>query len=128
MIIHQNMLCKQNFEPLLTKLIRNCQWMSSYSRSNNDQSKHRSSCPKVLCKKGVLRNFAKFTRKHLCQRLSFFILSFLFLFYPFLKNHTATYIFQAFKKRNSYSNSDNGPLDEIKEIFSNEIFCFNLNK
>ena len=28
----------------------------------------RSSRPKVLCKKGVLRNFAKFTGKHLFQR------------------------------------------------------------
>ena len=29
----------------------------------------RSSHPEVLCKKGVLRNFAKFTGKHLCQGL-----------------------------------------------------------
>ena len=27
----------------------------------------RSSRPEVFCKKGVLRNFAKFTGKHLCQ-------------------------------------------------------------
>ena len=27
----------------------------------------RSSCPKVFCKKGVFRNFAKFIRKHLCN-------------------------------------------------------------
>ena len=26
--------------------------------------------PEVLCKKGVSRNFAKFTRKHLCQTLT----------------------------------------------------------
>ena len=31
----------------------------------------RSNCPEVLCKKGVLRNFAKFTAKHLCQSLFF---------------------------------------------------------
>ena len=31
----------------------------------------RSSRPEVFCKKGVLRNFAKFTRKHLCQNLFF---------------------------------------------------------
>ena len=31
----------------------------------------RSSCTDVLCKKGVLRNFAKFTGKQLCQRLFF---------------------------------------------------------
>ena len=31
----------------------------------------KSSRPDVLCEKGVLRNFAKFTRKHLCQSLFF---------------------------------------------------------
>ena len=31
----------------------------------------RSSRPEVFCKKGVLRNFAKFTVKHLWQRLFF---------------------------------------------------------
>ena len=31
----------------------------------------RSSCSEVFCKKGVLRNFAKFTGKHMCQRLFF---------------------------------------------------------
>ena len=31
----------------------------------------RSSLPEVFCKKGVLRNFAKFTGKHLCQSLFF---------------------------------------------------------
>ena len=34
-------------------------------------AKSRSSRPEVFCKKGVLRNFAKFTEKHLCQRLFF---------------------------------------------------------
>ena len=32
-------------------------------------SASRSSLPEVLCKKSILRNFAKFTEKHLCQRL-----------------------------------------------------------
>ena len=32
---------------------------------------HRSSRPDVFCKKCVLRNFAKLTRKHLCQSLFF---------------------------------------------------------
>ena len=32
-----------------------------------DPSDYRSSRPEVFCKKGVLRNFAKFTGKHLCQ-------------------------------------------------------------
>ena len=31
----------------------------------------RSSRSEVFCKKGVLRNFAKFTEKHLCQSLFF---------------------------------------------------------
>ena len=30
---------------------------------------YRSSRAEVFCKKGVLRNFAKFTGKHLCQSL-----------------------------------------------------------
>ena len=33
----------------------------------------RSSRPEVLFKKGVLRNFAKFTEKHLCQQACNFI-------------------------------------------------------
>ena len=32
---------------------------------------NRSSCPEVFCKKGVLRNFAKFTGEHLCESLFF---------------------------------------------------------
>ena len=31
----------------------------------------RSSRPEVFCEKGVLRNFGKFTGKHLCQSLFF---------------------------------------------------------
>ena len=34
-------------------------------------NKIRSSRPKVFCKKGVLKNFAKFTGKHLCQSFFF---------------------------------------------------------
>ena len=30
-----------------------------------------SSCPEVFCGKGVLRNFTKFTRKHICQSIFF---------------------------------------------------------
>ena len=32
---------------------------------------YRSSLPEVFCKKGDLRNLAKFTGKHLCQSLFF---------------------------------------------------------
>ena len=35
----------------------------------NHRSRIRSSRPDVFCKKGVLRNFAKFIGKHLCQSL-----------------------------------------------------------
>ena len=38
---------------------------------NNEQHQFRSSRPEVFCKKGVLRNFAKFTGKHLRQSLFF---------------------------------------------------------
>ena len=34
-------------------------------------AKFRSSRPEVFCKKGVLKNFAKFTWKYLCQSLFF---------------------------------------------------------
>ena len=34
-------------------------------------SKHKSSRPEVFCKKGVVRNFTKFTAKHLYQSLFF---------------------------------------------------------
>ena len=30
---------------------------------------YRGSRPELFCKKGVLRNFTKFTKKHLCQRV-----------------------------------------------------------
>ena len=33
--------------------------------------KGRSSRPEVFCKKGIIKNFTKFTGKHLCQRLFF---------------------------------------------------------
>ena len=34
-------------------------------------SPNRSRHPKIFCKKGALKNFAKFTRKHLCRNLFF---------------------------------------------------------
>ena len=38
---------------------------------NFEPAKDRSSRPEVFCKKCVLRNFAKFAEKHLCQSLFF---------------------------------------------------------
>ena len=40
-----------------------------FSDRKNKKPKYRS--PEVFCKKGVLRNFTKFTGKHLCQSLFF---------------------------------------------------------
>ena len=48
---------------LLMKHIKN--------REDLMQSIIRSSLPEVFCKKDVLRNFTKFTGKHLCQSLFF---------------------------------------------------------
>ena len=41
--------------------------------SNKDTGTNflRSSLPEVFCKKGILRNFTKFTGKHLCQSIFF---------------------------------------------------------
>ena len=39
------------------------------SRSSLSQMFFRSSCPEMFCKKAILRDFPKFTRKHLCQSL-----------------------------------------------------------
>ena len=35
------------------------------------QANYESSCLEVICEKGVSKNFAKFTGKHLCQSLFF---------------------------------------------------------
>ena len=43
----------------------------NWSKSGNNFLIIRNSRPEVFCKKGVLRNFAKFTGKHLCQNLFF---------------------------------------------------------
>ena len=48
----------------------------------------KSSRPEVLCKKGVLRNFAEFTEKHLCQ--SFFFNKVAGLVCKFIKKETGT--------------------------------------
>ena len=45
--------------------------LQNYERACPSRYKDRSSRLEVFCKKGVLGNFAKFTGKHLCQRLFF---------------------------------------------------------
>ena len=50
----------------------------------------RGSCPEVFCKKGVLRNFAKFTsQENTCARVSFLIN----LQADFIKKQTLTQVF-----------------------------------
>ena len=43
-------------------------WTDNYSKITI-QTLHKSSRPEMFCKNGVLENFTKFTRKHLCQSL-----------------------------------------------------------
>ena len=55
----------------------NCFWylLKKKSKSFNINLMYvirsKSSCPEVFCKKGALRNFARFTGKHLCWRFFF---------------------------------------------------------
>ena len=53
---------------MLHKKIEDC-FMREYSERKLDYI--RSSRPEVFCNEGVLRNFAKFTGKDLCQSLFF---------------------------------------------------------
>ena len=53
--------------PFATVLHRRC--FEKFSNIFKKTPTNRSSCPDVICKKGALRNFAKFTEKYLCQSL-----------------------------------------------------------
>ena len=69
-----NVLCSFNLHPVSMGLIftkKHWLYLKPLSQSNS-VSGYRSSRPEVFFKKGVLRNFTKFTRKHLCQSLFFF--------------------------------------------------------
>ena len=48
-----------------------CKYKNKFLSVNHSKSKYRSSSPEVFCKKGVIRNFPKFTGKNLCQSLFF---------------------------------------------------------
>ena len=56
-----------------TRILVTSGGFQSFSRRflSQEISPFRSSRPEVFCKKGVLRNFTKFTRKPLCQSLFF---------------------------------------------------------
>ena len=57
-----------NISVLLVKTVFRHRKLKTYNTNNTNE---RSSRPEVFCKKGILRNFAKFTGKHLCQSLFF---------------------------------------------------------
>ena len=58
--LNKTMICHNSIEKYVTFFQELCQYTGS-----------RNSCPEVFCRKSVLRNFAKFTGKRLCQRLFF---------------------------------------------------------
>ena len=73
------MFCKRRF--IIRKRLQHCEvfkntyfekhmWAAA-SENQRLSDKFTSSRPEVFCKKSVLRNFAKFTVKHLCQTLLF---------------------------------------------------------
>ena len=49
------------------------EWKTKSSRCYNNLVTVRSSRPELFCEKGVLKSFTKFTGKHLCQSVFFFI-------------------------------------------------------
>ena len=53
----------------------------------------KSNCPEVFSCKGVVRNFAKFTRKHLCQSLLFNKVTGLPEAWDFFKKETVALVF-----------------------------------
>ena len=61
-----------SYFPVFGLSTKYCRIISVFSPNagRNGRKTFRSSCPEAFCKKGVLRNFAKFTGKHLCH--SFF--------------------------------------------------------
>ena len=68
-------MCKTNIAAFEKQPCRNVPKINSSSeaaiRIHFSISLFSSSRPEVFCKKGVLRSFAKFTGKHLCQSLFF---------------------------------------------------------
>ena len=69
-VIFQEITRGKLLEICITLYLDSCFW--NYLRLfETKASTSRSSRPEVFCKKGVLRNFAEFTGKHLCQRLFF---------------------------------------------------------
>ena len=65
--LNMEILCFRNVEhPKIAQFVPGIKNQIFYNIKNRQ---HRSSHRRCSVKKGVLRNFAKFTGKHLCQRL-----------------------------------------------------------
>ena len=70
--VHQMYLLSQNYQGYRSNilfLVFNVQRRPFVRERTIETRIYRNSRPEVFCKKGVLRNFVKFTRKHLCQSL-----------------------------------------------------------
>ena len=59
------------FSPQQPLYRRACMGSKKTNIFNNLNIRDKSSRPDVFCKSGVLKNFAKFTGRHLCQSLFF---------------------------------------------------------
>ena len=95
----------QNFKLYKTQLINSQKFISQITA----KAFFRSSRPDVFCKKGVLKSFAKFTGKHLCQRLFFnkeFSCEFAkFLRTPFFTEHLWWLLLFFEERSNNYKES-----------------------
>ena len=60
-----------NWTKLYVIMIRSLNSLKITAKQRDFVTYLRSSRLEVFCKKGILKNFAKFTRKHLCQSLFF---------------------------------------------------------
>ena len=54
-----------------SELLMNVFNLRLMSRGKAYITRYRDNCSRVICRKGVLKDFAKFTGKHLCQTLFF---------------------------------------------------------
>ena len=75
-ILTRNISCVKRFEKKydFNSGIKSSDYYASLNNTNwrkYQKQPLQKQPPEMFCKKGVLRNFSKFTRKHLCQRLFF---------------------------------------------------------
>ena len=65
--------CEQDSKANLRSIFFLHRDLDNFAVSNESTANYRSSRPEVFCKKGVLKGYAKFKGKHLCQSLLFLI-------------------------------------------------------